>query len=215
MKKSLSSEEKETLSFYDARADEFVLHRKRGIKGYWDAELDRFGYYLPSGSVIELGCGGGVEATFLGQKYDYLGTDLSKEFIRIARQSNPELAFETLSLYDIYDIRESYDGLWCCATLMHIPKRNIQTVLTDMRGLVRKGGVGFISIQGGSGEYMEVSNFAPNLPRRLFAYYRSSEFKKLLRAAGFAVIREESKTYPGFAKDRDEVQWLSYYIRAT
>ncbi len=214
MNQSLSNEEKETLSFYDARAEEFVLHRKRGIKGYWDAELHRFNYYLPQGSVIELGCGGGVEATFLGQKYDYLGTDLSKEFIRIARRNNPALDFETLSLYDTRAVQTQYDGFWCCATLMHIPKENIEGVLNDMRDLLRNGGLGFISIQGGSGEHMEVSSFAPNLPRRLFAYYQTDEFRKLLYGAGFAVIRQESKIYPGFAKNRGEVTWLSYYVRA-
>ncbi len=207
-------DEQETLAFYNARAEKFTLSRKDGVRGYWDDELSHFYYYLPAGKIIEFGCGGGVEAESLAGHYDYLGTDLSEEFIRIAREGNPGLKFKTLSLYSLEGIEREYDGFWCCATLLHVPKKNIPQVLKGLHGVLRKGGVGFISIQGGTGEHMEVSSFAPELPRRLFAYYAQDEFRELLARAGFVVIRQGIKTRTGFTKKHEQVTWLSYYVRA-
>ena len=77
-------------------------------------------------------------------------------------------------------------GIWCSASLLHLPKRDAPHVLAEMRRIVRPGGPLFLVMQEGDGEAWEHGAYGAPV-ERFFARYRRSEIEALLNTAGFRV----------------------------
>jgi ubiquinone/menaquinone biosynthesis C-methylase UbiE len=95
----------------------------------------------------------------------------------------------------------AFGGVWAYTALLHVPKTEIGTALSEIaRVLVKEGIFGLGLIEGSDEQYRESSGI--NLPR-WFSYYQRDEIGELLRAHGFAVIYFEqfkpaSKNYLNF-----------------
>jgi SAM-dependent methyltransferase len=199
---SLTDQEEMTKQAYDSSAALWSSNHDDGQQ--WAEELDTFRELLPSGRVLEVGCGGGCDARELIKAgYDYHGTDVSEGLIAEAKRDVPEGKFEVKNLYDL-DFRSEFDGLWCAAVLLHIPKARISDALGLIRNSLKTGALGFIAIKRGSGEHIQEDEYG----KRLFVYWENDEFKDVLRADGFCVERE------GYKPVSERTKWLTYFVRA-
>ena len=153
----LTRDEVKTVSFYNDNArswsdEHFELD-------YWKEEFENFKKFLPKGKILEIGCGGGRDAKVLISKgYDYIGTDIAKNFVNVARKNNPKARFLVRSVYDLKFPEDFFDGLWCSATLLHIPKNKIKQALKEIKRVIKQDGVGFISVKQGVGEETNEKN---------------------------------------------------------
>ena len=169
--------------------------------GFWAKEFEQFQKVLPTGRILEIGSGGGRDAAELVRLgYDYVGTDISTGLIREARFRNPSLEFIEVSVYDL-DFDSKFDGFWCAAVLLHIPKNRIDESLQSIRRNVNKNGVGLITIKDGYGEEITPGPFS-----RFFSYWTDKEFSDVLRDNSFSVEWRGSKM-------SDNTPWLSYIVR--
>jgi ubiquinone/menaquinone biosynthesis C-methylase UbiE len=80
-----------------------------------------------------------------------------------------------------------FDGVWCVASLLHLPKKEAPEALTEMARVLVHGGALLLSIQEGEGEGWEESRYFGAV-QRFFARYGQSEAEKLLVEAGFSVL---------------------------
>ena len=48
--------------------------------------------------------------------------------------------------------RDAYDGIWSCASLLHLPRREIPGALTRLWAALKPGGVMYVSFKEGRGE---------------------------------------------------------------
>jgi 2-polyprenyl-3-methyl-5-hydroxy-6-metoxy-1,4-benzoquinol methylase len=203
--KRLTAEEELTKQTYNKTAKKWAsLHHRHG---FWAAEMKQLQQLLPSGRVLEVGAGAGRDAKeLLEHGYQYVGTDISSGLLNEARKVNPGAEFQEISIYDL-NFSGLFDGFWCAAVLVHIPKSRINEALSAIRHNIRKGAVGFIATKEGAGEQMEDGDIIKT-QQRLFVYWQNDELQKVLKENGFEVVTE------GYRPVSSRSQWLTYIVRA-
>ena len=77
-------------------------------------------------SVLDVGCGTGVMFELirdLGLNIDYLGIDVTQQFIDVAKRLYPEdrHRFRRMSLYETKKLRRKFDVVICRHVLEHLP----------------------------------------------------------------------------------------------
>lgn len=204
----LTLEEKKTVEYYDSHADEWSSQRKPSDPSFWDKDIEKFNKLLSKGKIIEIGSGSGREAQrFIKLGYSYIGTDISKELLKIAQQNNPNGKFIESSIYDLSFQKNSFDGFWCCATLLHIPKSKIDEAFKKINEILKKGAIGFISIK----ESRSRNESKNEKSERFFEYYAKGEFDEILVRSGFDIIETEEKMQK--RKNSDIVYWLVFFVK--
>lgn len=203
----LTPEEQLTVKTYNTNAK--VWAKKHSTPAYWAEEMATFKKFLPKGKILEIGAGGGRDAQELIKlSYDYVGIDVAEKLLAEAQKFNPNATFLHQTIYDLDFPKNSFDGFWTSATLLHIPKSRIKTALGKIHAVIKSGGIGFISIKQGKGEKIEQDE--PQLPgdrRRLFAFYSQGEFKKILENNGYQVIESRIKPIS------ERTTWLIYFVK--
>ena len=204
----LSPEEQQTLESYKKIAD--ARGKTHADQEFWRAEFEKFKKLLPSGTVVDIGCGSGRDALLLAKEYDYVGIDASDEMLSGARELVPDTDFRIMDMYSLNFSSRSIDGFWATASLLHIPKRNLDRVLREIRRVTKQGGIGFIAMKEGTGERMVRGPFEGD--ERFFAFYQLQEFTNLLEINGFGVV-ESSRDVHEYNQPKNQTVWLLYFVR--
>ena len=200
--------EAQTIATYDTYAESWAL--EHNDRAEYKELIKRFKRLLPTGSILEVGAGGGSDARLLSDNgYEYYGTDASQGMIAIARQMHPDLIFDQLSVYDLADIGRHFDGFWACAVLLHIPKSRIDEALQSISGVVKHGGIGFVSIKDGHDELFERRQKQDRDEKRLFAYWTKDEFTDALQRNGFETVGYE------YSPKSERTNWHRFFVRKT
>jgi hypothetical protein len=99
-----------------------------------------------------------------------------------------------------------FEAVWACASLLHLPKAMLDSVLRRFAKTLVPRGVMFASVQVGEGELLAHDG-------RFFAYYAKTEFVGAITAAGFKPtdVWVSEDALPG----RRKVSWLNVIARAT
>ncbi|HVX58404.1 MAG TPA: class I SAM-dependent methyltransferase [Candidatus Saccharimonadales bacterium] len=203
---SLTEEEEITKQAYEKAADAWADYFESG--GGWALELKKFHKLLPKGKILEIGAGTGRDArdlTNLG--YDYLGTDVSDGLLDIARKNCPGQKFMQMSLYDL-EFPEKFDGFWCSAVLLHVPKSRIDGALQKIRNTQKRGAIGFISIKDGDAEEMQERDMNGVSTKRFFALWRKDDFEKVLEKNGFKILDY------GYREVTKKTNWHMFIVKA-
>ncbi|MGB4758673.1 MAG: class I SAM-dependent methyltransferase [Candidatus Saccharimonadales bacterium] len=149
-----------------------------------------FKEFLPSGKVLEIGCGGGRDAaTLVKLGFDYTGTDASAGMVGAAQQIVPHASFQQCDVYELAKLGRAFDGFWACAVLLHIPKSRIDEALQGIIGTVKQGAIGMISIKDGDSEEFEVRDIDGMHEERLFVYWKKDDFETVLSRNNLSVIQ--------------------------
>ena len=179
------------------------LYAATGLKpGTMEREMLLFAGYLPPGArVLDVGCGPGrdlVEMKAMG--FEVTGVDNSKELLAMVPEGidTVNADFRSIPLPDA-----SCEGVWACASLMHLPRPEMPKALAEVRRLLRVGGHFLISIKEGVGEAMVADK---GMEGRFFTYYTSEELDGLLGEAGFGIEYSETKGVSGGASG---LAWLT------
>lgn len=206
----LSKEEIATQAAYKKIAH--TRHLMRSNPYFWHPEFEKFKQFLPiTGSkVIDIGCGSGSNAFLLNQHYDYIGIDASEAMLREARICAPDADFRRMNMYALDFAEHAFDGFWASASLLHIPKRNIGIVLQEIKRVMKRGSIGFITLKEGIGEKMITGELEGD--ERFYALYGSAEFATVLHKNGFRVIEHTRNIYK-YGESKNSTVWLVYFVR--
>ena len=202
----LTKEEKLTIESYDLNAESWAAaHDQPEI---FRTELNYLRKLLPQGKLLEIGCGGGRDAQKLIRKgYDYLGTDISKGLLEVAKKNNPGATFINKSVYDLDFPKDSFDGFWAAACLLHIPKSKIEVALQQIRRVVRNGGIGMISLKEGKGEKFLKEDRKEGKFERYWSFYSREEFTKVLEDNGYQILHFRRNPVS------EKTIWLIYFVK--
>lgn len=112
----------------------------------------RFLHRLPNGGrILDAGCGSGRDVrAFLDRGYEVCGIDASPRLAELASR-HCGLSVQVLHLQDVH-WRSNFDGIWACASLLHVPGSELPGVLIRMADALKPGGVLYASFKYGQGE---------------------------------------------------------------
>ena len=113
---------------------------------------DRFLACLePEALILDAGCGSGRDAlAFLRRGYLVDAFDAASEMAARARALTG-LPVKTLR-FDEFSAPARYDGIWCCASLLHVAEAELPETFTRLAQALKPGGVWYLSFKRGSGE---------------------------------------------------------------
>lgn len=156
------------------------------------AEIDAFVTELGgSGRVLEIGSGGGRDALALETRgISVRRTDVSKGFVELLRESGFKadlLDPLTDDLADPLHPDRPYDGVWACACLIHVERRDFRTVLRRLAEATRPGGRLHASVRDGDGDSAFTLGSAAAPRHYVETYWRESALRSALADASWNV----------------------------
>lgn len=185
-----------TISYYDKNAAEFC-------KNTIDADMsfcrDKFLKYLKTGStILDAGCGSGRDSVAFKQLgYHVTAMDASLE---ICKEAEKVLGQKVLcKTFEELDDENVYDGIWACASLLHVPKESMAEVLCRLKCALKDGGILYASFKYGNEEKI--------VNGRLFNYYNEQSLRTLMDETGFEVL--ELFVTKDVREDRHEKLWVN------
>jgi SAM-dependent methyltransferase len=145
-----------TVSYYDTQAARYAGETLRlDVTGLYEPFL---ALVPPGGHILDAGCGSGRDSLdFLRRGYQVTAFDASEEMARLAGQVTG-LPVTVLRFQDVaYD--GVFDGIWACASLLHVPRGEIGDVFTRLTRALRPGGVWYMSFKVGNEEGVRDGRF--------------------------------------------------------
>ena len=137
---------------------------------------NRFTALLPAhGAVLDAGCGSGRDAkAFAEQGFQVEAFDASPELAALASQHSG-LPVKVMRFQEL-DVSARYNGIWCCASLLHVPLVELPEVFRRLAQALKAGGVLYASFKYGQGEREDNG--------RVFTDMREGEIAGMLRGNG-------------------------------
>jgi len=136
--------------------------------------------------ILDAGCGPGRDSKwFHEQGFQVIGVDLSEGMLAEARRRVPGVDFQRADLRHLDFPPSSFDGIWCCAALLHLSRSEVPDVLASFRRLLGHGYLG-LTVKLGEGEEITDGTDGPGTPRRI-TYFGRYELELYLERAGFEV----------------------------
>ena len=112
----------------------------------------RFLPFVPAGGhILDVGCGSGRDVrAFRANGYRVTGFDPSPTLARLAT-AHCGLQVQVMRVQDI-DWHRQFDGIWACASLLHVSVTELPEVLRRLAAALKPGGVLYTSFKYGQGE---------------------------------------------------------------
>ena len=188
------------IEYYNLNAQSFYENTVEADMSLW---RNKFIALLPQGGrMLDAGCGSGRDSkAFIQSGFSVVAFDASKELCKLASelidQEVWQMKFQEIS----FD--EEFDGVWACASLLHVPSDEIDDVMDRIYKSLQQGGLFYASFKYGEG--------VRERAERLFTDYTKDSAKALFEKAGFKVIEcEESlDVRPG----REDEKWINVIAR--
>ena len=185
-----------TIDYYNSNADEFF---ENTVNTDMSAQYEMFEKYLKAGSrILDCGCGSGRDTKhFLEEGYSVEAIDGSEEMCDKA--SNYTGIEVRRLLFQEIDYLKVFDGVWACASLLHLSREVLPKVLDRLEKALKSGGILYASFKYG--------DFYGERNGRLFTDLNEVSFEELINdVPGLALI--ETSLSIDSRRDRDE-QWLN------
>ncbi len=172
----------------------------------WSELVQQFIPYLTGKKLLDAGCGTGHNiGRFLAKGFEVDGLDFSAESIAIAKSRFPRARFFEADLLNTHLPSNSYDGIFACASLLHIKKADVPRALLEFKRLLKQNGKLFISVKEGKGERI----IQKKDRKRFFNFFQTDELKKMIEAGGFQILRLELVHHDQLTgKDPEEPNWI-------
>ena len=109
------------------------------------------------GKILDLGCGSGRDSmNFMKLGYEVTAVDGAKE---LAKKASALLGKEVIvSTFEELELKEKFHGIWACASLLHIKREDLKTVLNNLYNNLDDNGVFYMSFKYGEKEYVDDKN---------------------------------------------------------
>ena len=138
-----------TLFYYNKNAVQFA---EETVSVDFSATQEKFARLLkPAAYILDFGCGSGRDTKyFLSRGFQVDATDGSVELCQFASAYTgipvKRMLFSELSAI------ETYDGIWACSSILHLPKAELKDVLQKIGRALKPGGVLYTSFKYGTFE---------------------------------------------------------------
>ncbi|GGA67227.1 SAM-dependent methyltransferase [Neiella marina] len=138
-----------TIDYYNQNANAFV---ESTLNVDMQALYSPFCSRLQEGALIlDGGCGSGRDSkAFIAMGYTVEAMDASLEMVKHA-STYTGIHVEHKTFQEI-DETEKYDGIWTCASLLHVARKELPTVIKKLTRSLKNGGTWYLSFKYGNTE---------------------------------------------------------------
>lgn len=190
-----------TIIYYEENARQFA-DNTRDVD--FTSIQNRFLEKIPrTGKILDFGCGSGRDTKyFLEQGYQVTAIDGSKELCRLT-QAYTGIPVKQMLFQELRE-RNVYDGIWACASVLHLPYEELKSVLRKIEQALKEQGVFYVSFKYGTFFGMRNGRYFTDMTEETFA--------ELLSDIDNLWIEEQwisSDVRPG----REEEKWLNTILR--
>ena len=191
----------QTIDYYNINAENFI-ENTRNVDMY--LAQDKFLHLLNEGAtILDFGCGSGRDTRyFMDKGYRVTATDGSAELCRRASTFTgievKEMMFQEL------DDMGTYDGIWACSSILHLPKNELLSVIRKMCDALKSSGVIYTSFKYG--------DFEGKRNGRYFTDFREETFQEFMKGIPELTIEDywiTDDVRPG----RGDERWLNLILR--
>lgn len=187
------------MTYYDENAQSFI-----------DSTLDldmgelykKFEAHLsPGASILDLGCGPGRDLKYFSATYKGSGLEPCHKLYEHAKNYTQCQVFETT----IQDFKptEKYDGIWACASLLHVPTSELPSVFLKLESMLNDNGVIYVSFK--------LGNFEGDRNGRYFSDLTEDSLTSLLTSTQLKIT--ESWITSDIRPGRESEKWLNVIIQ--
>ena len=190
-----------TLEYYNENAEQFAAGT---VSVDFKQTQDRFLEMLhPGACILDFGCGSGRDTKlFLEKGYHVTATDGSEEICRLASEFTG-IEVKHLLFQELGEIH-SYDGIWACSSILHLPKNELLSVIRKMCVALKESGIIYTSFKYG--------DFEGERNGRHFTDFTEDSFQDFIKEVPEIMIVENWITgdvRPG----RGEEKWLNLILQ--
>lgn len=190
-----------TIQYYDGNAKYFAANTRMVD---CSSIQNRFISKLPSqAAILDFGCGSGRDTKyFMGKGFCVEAIDGSEELCRLASE------YTGIPVRQMYfqEFCENarYDGIWACASLLHLPQAELPAVMDKMIVALKPNGIIYMSFKYGTQEEMRNG--------RYFTDMTEQKFHDLMSGIDELQIEDEWITFDA-RPERSEEKWLNIILR--
>lgn len=198
---------KQTIDTFNRTADEYA---RQTAQVDMASQRSAFLKYLNGKSILDIGCGAGRDVAWFSERgYHVTGIDLSEKLICKARECAPQAVFMNIDMRKVKFPENTFDGIWACASLLHLKKAEVAMTLQDWKRVLKKEGVLFVGVREGEGEVMEDGKWC--------ADYSAQELAKYMEDVGFKILEKSTVTGAGdvqvLVKSNTVKKWVNIYAQ--
>jgi len=189
------------VDYYDAHAKSYYEHT---ISADMSSLYQPFlALVHPCGHILDAGSGSGRDTKeFLRQGYTVTAIDASWKMTKLSSQL---IGQQTLQMrFQDMAFQECFDGIWACASLLHVPRDEIDQVFQRFTAALKPGGVWYMSFKLGNEERITAD--------RLFNDYNEQLIKQLLSKHPSLELLEVWQTSDKMPNSRN-LRWINVLAR--
>ena len=186
----------QTVDYYNQNASAFI---SRTINIDMSDAYHRFLELLPEGArVLDACCGSGRDSKyFVDQGLDVVAFDASEKMVNHAREY-AGVKVEKLRL-DQLQYTEEFDGVWACASLLHVRKDEFVSTFQNLVNALKSSGVIYVSLK--QSESNEPAG------GRHFSYYSAGEIN------GIISLQADLELIEIWIEERVDFKWINVLAR--
>ena len=116
--------------------------------------------YLPKDSktILDLGFGSGRDSLYFSKSFEVYAIDPVEVFVDNAKNNLGLDNVYCMSAEDV-EFKNKFDGIWACASLLHIESKNLNLVFKNLSRALKANGVIYCSFKYGEFEGMRNGRF--------------------------------------------------------
>ena len=156
-------------------------------------------------TILDAGCGSGRDTLyFLNNGYEVVSIDASSEMVKLSSK----LTKQNTSLLRIEDIgfKDQFEGIWACASLLHIDESKTTDVYHKLRDAMKMNGCCYASYKYGNGTEVREG--------RYYSHYDEDSFQKMFENIKGLEIVELWDTLD-LKEDGNDEKWLNILLTRT
>ncbi|HVI41619.1 MAG TPA: class I SAM-dependent methyltransferase [Anaerovoracaceae bacterium] len=138
-----------TLEYYNNAAKEYV---NETVDANVSELNNLFLKYLPDkANILDLGCGSGRDSkVFIDRGHNVTAIDGSFEFCKLASEYLGQAVI--CMKFDELDYVGKFDGVWACASILHVPVKDLEIIFKKISRALKDGGYFFTCFKYGEFE---------------------------------------------------------------
>lgn len=183
-------------NYYEENANRYI---EDTVDCDMSVQYNLFLKYINKGKILDIGFGSGRDMRYFKTRgFVVEGLDPTETFINLVKD---EFKVYKMSVEDL-SIKDEYDGIWACASLLHVNRVNLNDVFKRCSNALKNEGIMYVSFKYGDyeGIYKE----------RYFNFINEDILNEVIKDTNLSIL--EIIYTDDVRKDRDD-KWINVVLK--